>query len=549
MNGNVIGSVMEGEALRDENGNIIGIIMPDGRVADLDGNILGRINANGEIVDESGNVLGTWRGGKLTAFSDKLKQKRFAFGKDGKRIGTILADGTVVDENGRVIGRVLPDGTVVDESGNVIGYSGGSGEFSPSGEAGTDNKDKDKISVFGTFDPDRYRYYGKGGSGADRSERYDPARIKMLREMQLAFRRQIRPGMGMEEAKQEDDALLRKQKKSRNWNDLGYGKESISSYRVNMDHMILADKAIPAVITRSIDTEQSDLPITAIVERNIYSEVGRKIIIPAGSRVIGELSGSSKEDIGSATKVEISWKRLIRPDGAAFSFDDGVSGDASGRAGVGAYMDRQLIKKYGLPLVQSSITSAFLWAMASKDSAAVGQDGEVAVSGRQQAAESARTRFSDTMQQIFDDLIADTTKVKTRLFVPSGTRVTIFANKDLWLRSAEEDEEEDLGLRMGRADVLIDPNKKDYTEKEEGSGGGLVAEDDGTQQPNPNDPNNLQQQQQIYYNNYTGQRMPPPPQQQQQQRPQQQRPQQQTAVPPVQQQTAEEETEAIPELF
>lgn len=47
-----------------------------------------------------------------------------------------------------------------------------------------------------------------------------------------------------------------------------------------MDNMILADKAIPAVLVRSIDTEQDDVPISAVVERNIYSESGRKSLFP-----------------------------------------------------------------------------------------------------------------------------------------------------------------------------------------------------------------------------------------------------------------------------
>ena len=318
----------------------------------------------------------------------------------------------------------------------------------------------------------------------------------------------------------------------------------------------MADKAIPAVIIRSIDTEQADIPVSAIVERNIYSEVGRKIIIPAGSRLIGEIEGAGAgEDVGTATKVGIKWTRLIRPDGAAFSFEDGVSGDASGRAGVGAYMDRQLIKRYGLPLMQSSITSAFLWSMASNDAAEVGEGGEVAMTGRQQAAEDARSRFSDTMQQIFDDIMSETSKIKTRLFVPSGTRVTVFAKKDLWLRSEVEDEEEDLGLLGGsQAGVLIDPNKKYDKEGRSdsgGAGGGVEqGQEGGSASGNSNDAN-MQQQQQIYYNNYAGQQPQADPnreQRQQQQQLQQQQLRQQIEAA-QKEATQQKEDEAIPELF
>ena len=65
----------------------------------------------------------------------------------------------------------------------------------------------------------------------------------------------------------------------KDWQEQGIDKV-ISSWRVDMSEMILADKPIPAVIARSIDT-QNPVPITAFVERNVYAEDGRNIVIPA----------------------------------------------------------------------------------------------------------------------------------------------------------------------------------------------------------------------------------------------------------------------------
>ena len=189
-----------------------------------------------------------------------------------------------------------------------------------------------------------------------------------------------------------------------------------------------------------------------------------------------------------------------------------------------------LTKKYGLPLVQSTITSAFLYAMATNDSSQVGSDGQVAVTGRQQAAEDARSKFSDTMQQIFDDLIQETKQIKTRLFVPSGTRVTVFANADLWLRSSLEDEDRAAEERHGSPDTLLSEDQADTDPTQDlganprGSNDTLFngnSSSGGYAPGGMNNPQNLQQQQQIYYNNYTGQ---VPQQQQYTQYPQQQQP-------------------------
>ena len=489
LNGNVIGSVLEGEPIYDENGNLIGIILPDGRVVDLNGNLLGRINANGEIIDENGNVIGTWIGGKLTTNSDKLKP-RFAFGKDGKRIGMILADGTVVDSDGKVIGRIDEDGNILDLDGNVIGGS---------------SEDKGKVSVFGKFDPDSYRYRGKNlgaGGGTGKGERYDPARIKELRAKQMAYRRMIRPGLGASSAEDSETALLNKQHRAKNWNGIGQRK-NVSSYRVNMDNMILADKAIPAVLTRSIDSLYSEAPVSAVVERNIYSENGRKVIIPAGSRLIGELSGNAGGgDTQQITvKMQVKWTRLVRPDGAAFTFEGGASGDAQGREGISSYVDLQLLKKFGTPLMQSTISSAILWAMSSNAKPQVGSDGEIALSDRQQAAQDARSQFSEDMRTMFDDIFKMTSKIPVRSYVPSGTRITVFAKEDLWLRSEVEDGEGDLTKPEGLVNEDLGTDKDDL-EKRENNQGAQTTGQAAPGQPQGGNPNNPQMQQQIYYNSY-----------------------------------------------
>lgn len=55
--------------------------------------------------------------------------------------------------------------------------------------------------------------------------------------------------------------------------------------------MIFADKPIPAVIARSIDSN-NPTPVTAFVERNVYAEEGRNVVIPAGSRLMGNAGRS-----------------------------------------------------------------------------------------------------------------------------------------------------------------------------------------------------------------------------------------------------------------
>lgn len=493
LNGNIVGSVKEGEALLDENGNLVGVIMADGTVVDLNGKVLGKINSNGEIVDSNGNVIGVWADGKFTP-AKVISKKKFAFGKDGKFIGYVQEDGTVLDEDGNIIGYVDEDGNVVSSDGTIIGSV-----------QNQDDKEEGGLSVYGKFDPDGYRYRGRDSNQSSKGERYDPVRIKELRAKQLAYRKMIRPGIsGGVSVAEEKKALLRKQHKATSWDDVGQEK-NVSSYRVNMDHMILADKAIPAVLARPIDS-QNPVPASAVVERNIYSESGRKIIIPAGSRIIGELQnegGSNSTQF--AVKLVVNWTRLIRPDGAAFTFDDGVSGDSMGRGGIASYVDLQLFKRYAYPLLSSTLTSGITWAMASNSSGGVDQNGNATVSERAEASKDARKQFTSDLQDMTKDLFdMFTNSIKPVTYVPAGTRITVYANSDLWLRSEVEDENSE-GYQSD--DVLInerdpemrgtsDANDINRERREENS----VTRNDGT--------DSTAQQQQLYYNNYQGQPQP-----------------------------------------
>ncbi|MGN0903693.1 MAG: TrbI/VirB10 family protein, partial [Alphaproteobacteria bacterium] len=524
LNGNVIGSVMEGEPVRDESGNIIGVIMPDGRVMSLNGVQIGRIDAEGNIVDGDGNLIGTWKGGKFVAQGETLKP-RFIFDKNGKKIGIVLTDGTVVNESGDIIGVMNENGEAIGFNGEILGtdYIPGQ-DGSPEGPSDEQKKKTSKggnIAVPGAFDPAAYGQYrgqnlGAGG-GVGRGERYDPVRMARLQAMQAARRRAIGVGVvGVVKSPQQiESERLSGIKKSKGWEAQGIEK-NISSYRVDMDRMILADKAIPAVLVRSLDSRFPDVPVSAIVERNIYSESGRKIIIPAGSRLIGELAKGDANSVGAAlaTKMEIAWTRLIRPDGAAFFFKEkGSSGDAQGRGGVSAYLDLQLLRRFGTPLLESVVTSAILYSVASDEKPVISDNGEVALSERQEAAKDARSKFGDDMDQVFQSIFSQTSKMAVVSYVPSGTRITVYAKEDLWLRSEDDPSEADM-KKMGGEGLLDekDPNLERFDNGQgtgvsgrgasQGGGAGTgtgVPQDPNAPPPAAYSPEQLQQQQQMYY--------------------------------------------------
>ena len=54
----------------------------------------------------------------------------------------------------------------------------------------------------------------------------------------------------------------------------------------------------------------------------------------------------------------------------------------------------------------------------------------------------ARKNFIDTIGGILDDMIEKAKETPPVVFVPAGTRLTVYPTQDLWLRSVADDEEE-----------------------------------------------------------------------------------------------------------
>lgn len=458
-NGKVIGYVDEKGNVRDLNNRIIGEVVAGGEIVDANGNVIGMLNKDGSAVSPNGEVFGNLKlnwyekpqptqpadlpeiGARTVTDVGQFKRSlNIALTPDGEYLGDILENGNVVDKNGKVIGKLLPDGLVVDAEGSLIGIE----------EAAKKSDTGEMFVPAGTFGQGGAYGIGTGGGnlgpggGFGPGERYDPQRAAALQAAQNERRKGMYVGKLSTGVRREAFDGYQK-----DWADQGIDK-TISSWRVDMSLMILADKPIPAVIARSIDTEHP-VPVTAFVERNVYAEDGRNVVIPAGSRLIGELGGTSQgtETSSESARVTIAWQRLIRPDGVLFTFQ-GVTGDASGRGGALGYYDQQLGKKYGMPLITTLLTSATSYMMATDEE----NNTMETETSRQQAANDARENFIDQMNQIFNMILADKTNIKALTYIPAGTRIIVYPKIDLWLRTAELDAE--ASTNMQKKDVLID---------------------------------------------------------------------------------------------
>lgn len=219
-----------------------------------------------------------------------------------------------------------------------------------------------------------------------------------------------------------------------------------ASVPVDATYLLRANKPIPAVINRAIRTSRlgGGEPISATIERNVYGGKGRVIIIPAGTQVYGSLGATLSQDANDFSdaggaknftkaydKVQITWNKMIRPDGAEFSLGGARSGDAQGRMGVPGKRDTNYINDVLITPFVTSALPAFL-ELASGDDVTTYQDGtaiNTVKTAKSKAIDSFKGAFMPAVQQLVNQSLSNT--INPELIIPSGTRITIYVSADM----------------------------------------------------------------------------------------------------------------------
>ncbi len=477
----------EDELFFNPDGTLAKVLSREGDVKDADGNFLFRIDQKtGKIYDKYGNEIGQLGEENYVYLYDmedhivaRLVGCELKKLPEGNKMGMLLADGTIQDDNGELILSATPDGKVFNPDGTQYGRFSGIGlDLRRCGLSGTNAAASRKIVWGGKpYTVENGMILNEQGEGIgyiDENGRpywFDKAKPEVIKPREdprvrpdLPKPRKLTP----EERERMVDIVNKRRKlmqkelgkpveipgyikaMAKKHKDKDWGSDkAVSTWPVDMSNVLLADKAIPAVLVRSIDSRYADVPVTAMVERHIYAEEGRRILIPAGSHLIGEASGGAAGagGIWDTSKIAISWKRLIRPDGAAFKFS-ATSGDAQGRGGVAAYLDDRFFEKYARPVLATFAEGAVLKAtelnQSDEEKAA-----EASASG-ETPGKQTRDMLIKNFKDIYDQMIEAAGSVETIVYVPSGTRITVFANTDLWLRSVSDDvEDESKGNLVG----------------------------------------------------------------------------------------------------
>ena len=127
-----------------------------------------------------------------------------------------------------------------------------------------------------------------------------------------------------------------------------------------LDRMVPQGAIIGAVMETALN---SDLPgfARATVQRDVRSFDGSAVLIPAGSRIIGQYKSGIAQ---GASRVFVLWTRLIRPDGVSIELASPAV-DELGRGGIGGKVNRHFLQRFGGAILTSVISGGISAAAAS----------------------------------------------------------------------------------------------------------------------------------------------------------------------------------------
>jgi type IV secretion system protein VirB10 len=107
---------------------------------------------------------------------------------------------------------------------------------------------------------------------------------------------------------------------------------------------------IPAVLETALDSTRPGLA-RAIVSRDVRGFDGTKVLIPRGSRLIGEYVSDTQP---GQKRALVNWIRLIRPDGVTIAIGS-PAGDPLGRGGVRARVNSHFFERFAGAILQSAL--------------------------------------------------------------------------------------------------------------------------------------------------------------------------------------------------
>ncbi|GAA8494818.1 hypothetical protein KKKH51_08310 [Helicobacter pylori] len=223
-----------------------------------------------------------------------------------------------------------------------------------------------------------------------------------------------------------------------------YGVDSFSNLRYKdigtNEHKLLrtitADRMIPAFLITPISSQIAG-KVTAQVESDIFGSMGRAVLIPKGSKVIGYYNNDNQ--IGQY-RLNIAWTRIITPQGINIMLTNARGADVKGYNGlVGKYISRNF-QRYGIPLLTNTLSNGLLIGVTS------------ALANQQNKKGNGNPFFGDYLlmqltrntgmgiNQVINQMLRQYGAQNPIIIIREGSRVFITPNLDIFIPKPKDGE-------------------------------------------------------------------------------------------------------------
>jgi type IV secretion system protein VirB10 len=219
--------------------------------------------------------------------------------------------------------------------------------------------------------------------------------------------------------------------------------------RANKNNRIDALVAQGTMIRGVLETAlQSDLPgmVRAVVSENVWSFDGRRVLIPTGSRLVGEYKSGIAQ---GQTRVFVVWTRMLRSDGVSVQLGSNGTDDL-GRAGNAGFVDNHYVERFGSAVMLSLVggVSQFLSAYGQNTNGygngtvitttdpvtGIVTQTQTSVNQNQlslQARQIAAQNVSQTLTNIAQEALRNSINIPPTIYLDQGTRIIVFVRRDL----------------------------------------------------------------------------------------------------------------------
>lgn len=204
-----------------------------------------------------------------------------------------------------------------------------------------------------------------------------------------------------------------------------YGADSFSNQK-NIDtatnehrlyRTILAGTLIPATLTTAISSDIEGI-VTAQVEQDIYARMGRGVLIPRGSQVIGFYQNDNK--IGQ-DRLNIIWREIITPQGVDILLTNAIASDTLGMNGAKGELNNKYMQRYGIPFTISTLSNMLLLTLSTRNG-----------NGGNSYSNQIYDQSNQDLTTIVKDILEQQAQIKPTIEIRQGSRIFIRPTAHIW---------------------------------------------------------------------------------------------------------------------